>query len=322
MFGRPGRSGRAGSAPSTCAGRGPGRADGNHVVHEGVQPGGQHRRHDVEAVRRAAARTTPGWRRRPAPGVPEKVRCPRPPPSRPISCRTVSRSRRASSTIRVYRLLAPSIASSDGRSAGSCASSGRRFGRHPQDSGQLLPRVLGLDELVELLLQPPGLCLGGADDRDDARQDLDAVPGRGRRRPSCASGRRRNAAHRQGLLRGEHGLGVAGGEVLAVLGRAGLHDQRVALRRTRDVQRALDPEVPADVVDGADAGSCPPRPRRPCPPRRRRPPSCPRASAPRRGTRRPARNGRQWAGWSSSAEVPRGGLDPPWSPRSSRPGRR
>ena len=34
-------------------------------------------------------------------GVPEKVRWPRPPPSRPISCRTVSRSRRARSTIRV-----------------------------------------------------------------------------------------------------------------------------------------------------------------------------------------------------------------------------
>jgi len=43
-------------------------------------------------------------------GVPANVRCPRPPPSLPISCRTVRFSRCARSAISWQRLCAPSTA--------------------------------------------------------------------------------------------------------------------------------------------------------------------------------------------------------------------
>ena len=117
-----------------------------------------------------------------------------------------------------------------------------------------------------------------ADHRRDAGQDLDAGRGRGRR----AATRGLEVAVEvlalgEGLLRGEDGLGVAGGEVLAVLRRAGLHEQRLALRRARDVQRPADPELRARVVDlvhpvgvGEDAGVG-------VEDAARRPPSCPRA---------------------------------------------
>src|SRR3954454_10682194 len=65
---------------------------------------------------------------------------------------------------------------------------------------------------------------------------------------------------RQRLLGGEHRLGVPRGEVLAVLRRAGLHDQRPSLRRSRQVERAPDPEMRANVVDGTYLGLVGPDP--------------------------------------------------------------
>ena len=58
----------------------------------------------------------------------------------------------------------------------------------------------------------------------------------------------------QRLLRGEHRLGVPGGELAAVLGRAGLDQQRPPLRRARDVERPADAEVLAGEVDRVDPG--------------------------------------------------------------------
>lgn len=52
----------------------------------------------------------------------------------------------------------------------------------------------------------------------------------------------------------EHEVGLGGGEVLARGGDAGLHQDRVALRRAGDVERAADVEVLAMVVKGVDAG--------------------------------------------------------------------
>nr|BFE73395.1 hypothetical protein GCM10020092_066960 [Actinoplanes digitatis] len=54
------------------------------------------------------------------------------------------------------------------------------------------------------------------------------------------------------LVRGEDRLGVAGGEVAPVLRRAGLHQQGVALRGARHVERASHPEVLAVVLRRID----------------------------------------------------------------------
>ena len=51
------------------------------------------------------------------------------------------------------------------------------------------------------------------------------------------------------LVRGENHVGGARRELLAGLRRAGLHDDRMALRRTRRVERALDRKVLALVID-------------------------------------------------------------------------
>ena len=53
-------------------------------------------------------------------------------------------------------------------------------------------------------------------------------------------------------MRGEHRLGVARGEVLAVLRRPGLHDERSRLRRARRRERAVHGEVRPRVRRGVD----------------------------------------------------------------------
>ncbi|OEI69797.1 hypothetical protein Cus16_0409 [Curtobacterium sp. ER1/6] len=56
-----------------------------------------------------------------------------------------------------------------------------------------------------------------------------------------------------GVQREDH-LGVPGGEVAALVGVPGLHDDRVPLRAARDRERAGDVELRAVVVDVPDAG--------------------------------------------------------------------
>ena len=94
-----------------------------------------------------------------------------------------------------------------------------------------------------------------ADDRNDARQDLDGlrVPA-GRRRPLFQVGVEVLRIG-EGLVRGEDCLGVPGREVLAVLGGAGLHNHGVALGGPGHVQGALHLEMPAFMVDRVHAGT-------------------------------------------------------------------
>ena len=118
----------------------------------------------------------------------------------------------------------------------------------------------GVDESVEFLLQPPGFGLGGPDDRNNARKNLDRlrVPaGCGR---SLLQVRIEALCLWQRLLGGENRFGVAGGEVLAVFRGARLDNHRVALDGARHIQGALDAEIRAGVVDRMDAGVVPPNP--------------------------------------------------------------
>ena len=192
--------------------------------------------------------------------VPVKVRWPRPPPRRPISC--------------AHREPLPAGQVDDERVAALGAldlvlvRQVRRqlpveveFGRvELQLLGEVAQRVLGDDQPVQLGLELARLGLGVADDRHDARQDEHrvGVPA-GRRGPPLEVGVERLRLLER-LLRGEDRLGVAGGELLAVLRGPGLHQQRVALRRARHVQRPGDLEVLARVVGGVDQSLVAPEP--------------------------------------------------------------
>ena len=54
-------------------------------------------------------------------------------------------------------------------------------------------------------------------------------------------------------IAGEHHLGGAGGQFASGVGRAGLDDDRMALRTARDVQSAMDTEVRAFMVGDVHA---------------------------------------------------------------------
>ena len=187
-------------------------------------------------------------------GVPVKVRCPRPPPSRPISWRTVRFSRRARSVISCARLCAPSTSGRREHLGGQRPVQLQQARRHLQRLGQLGQAVGRGDQLFQLVAERAGLGLGRADHRHDARQDLElaGVPAEPAGPPLHV--RVELLAVGQGLLRGEDRLGVAGRELPAVLRRPGLHQQRAALRRAGHVQRAADPEVAALVVHPVDPG--------------------------------------------------------------------
>jgi hypothetical protein len=55
-------------------------------------------------------------------------------------------------------------------------------------------------------------------------------------------------------LGGVDHVGVGGGDLLALLGRAGLHQDRPALRRRRRVERAAHREVLAAVIEHVELG--------------------------------------------------------------------
>ena len=117
---------------------------------------------------------------------------------------------------------------------------------------QLRQPVGRVDQGVELGLLGLRLLLGAADDGADAGQDQQVLgPSAVRGEPSLEVGVE-VLRLREGLLRGEDRLGVPGGELLAGLGRPGLHQQRVALDRTADVERPAHLEVLAPVVDRCD----------------------------------------------------------------------
>ena len=166
-------------------------------------------------------------------------------------------------------------------------------GRDADVVGQLLQGVLVHEQLVELPLPGESVLLGVADDRHDARQDLHLLGVATRR----GHGRLELAVERLALLerplRGEDRLGVRRRQRDARTRRAGLHDDRTALRAAADGERAADLEVLAAVVQHLDpvrvrvyAGLLVRRPRR-------RPPSRPRDRSRPRGTRWPGRTARR-----------------------------
>ncbi len=108
------------------------------------------------------------------------------------------------------------------------------------------------DELGELGLEGTGLGPGRADDRADAWQHEQlvgstAVPGEPRLEVGVEG-----PPVGEGLLRGEDRLGEACGVLLAVLGGPRLDEQRVALHRSGHVERALDAVELALVLDRRD----------------------------------------------------------------------
>ncbi|GAA3310975.1 hypothetical protein GCM10020295_79470 [Streptomyces cinereospinus] len=117
---------------------------------------------------------------------------------------------------------------------------------HPGQLGQPVLRDL---EVRQLLLQCAGLGLRGADDGRDAGKHQQLVPGAAVAGEPGLDVLVEGLAVAECLLGGEDGLGVLGGELLAVLRRTGLHQQRVALRGARYVQGALHREVLPAMVD-------------------------------------------------------------------------
>jgi len=117
---------------------------------------------------------------------------------------------------------------------------------------QLCQGIFRLDQLIELVLEAVGLGLRAADEGADAGQDLDlvraAVEGAGLPLDVRVEG----LGGVQRLMRGEDGFRKARGESAAVVGGAGLHIDRPALRRARDVQRAANAKMLADVVERMD----------------------------------------------------------------------
>ena len=194
--GAPGRSGRAGSLPVYSVRNRP-RAleDRDHLVDEGARArtgstGG------MMLKPSAAPASNQSWiASATCSGVPVKVRWPRPPPSRPISWRTVSFSRRASvddQRVAALRALDLVLVGQVGRQL-----LGRAAGppADPQRLRQLQPRVLGPDQLVQLALQPQRLGLGRR--RSPARcpgRILIVVRVAADARPSAPSGRGRTPA--------------------------------------------------------------------------------------------------------------------------------
>ena len=131
------------------------------------------------------------------------------------------------------RLCAPSISAGGGRSAGSARVEVQLRERQLEQLGERALAVRMGDQLLEF----------GVTRRASASvmPMTGTMPGRilmwsGLRPAASVRGlevRVERLRLGEGLLRGEDRLGVAGGEILAVLGRAGLHEQRMALRRAR-----------------------------------------------------------------------------------------
>ncbi|MGY2930723.1 hypothetical protein ACVWZ6_000325 [Bradyrhizobium sp. GM6.1] len=117
---------------------------------------------------------------------------------------------------------------------------------------QLRQGEFGLDQLVEFVLKSIGFSLRAADEGADAGQDLDlvgtAIEGAGLALDVGIERRRRL----QCLMRRENCLREPGGERAAVVGGAGLYVDRPSLRRPRDVQRATNAKMLADMVERVD----------------------------------------------------------------------
>nr|WP_228404363.1 MULTISPECIES: hypothetical protein [Micrococcaceae] len=114
--------------------------------------------------------------------------------------------------------------------------------------------VRRLRQLVELLLEGAGLRLGGTQVGAHARQgqELLGVPAVGGRQSLDVGVEPLGAM--QGLVGGEHSLGVLGCKSLPVDGGPGLHEHRPALRGPRRVQRTSYPEEPALMLNRVDPG--------------------------------------------------------------------
>ena len=99
-----------------------------------------------------------------------------------------------------------------------------------------------------------GFLVRAAQDRDEARQDLEGA------RLAAEGGRSRLDQIVEGLSFGKGGLcaedeiGDPGGEVLAGSGRARLNDDRAALRGPQDIERTTDLEMLARVIEKPDLG--------------------------------------------------------------------
>ncbi|MCY1216913.1 hypothetical protein D9M72_288030 [compost metagenome] len=121
------------------------------------------------------------------------------------------------------------------------------FHRNAQCAGQPHQAVVPRNQVDQLVAALPRLRLGGADDGGQPRQHLDrvrAAPQRfGTRVDLALVGQR----FLERLRRGEHRLGMPCGQLAPVAGAAGLEQHRMALRRPRQVQRALHVEEGAMV---------------------------------------------------------------------------
>lgn len=91
---------------------------------------------------------------------------------------------------------------------------------HPRQLGESVLRHL---KVGQLLLKGAGPRLRRGDDRADAGKDLQIVLGTSVAGKAVLHVLVEGLPVGEGLLCGEHGLGVLGGELLAVLGRTGLH---------------------------------------------------------------------------------------------------
>ena len=125
---------------------------------------------------------------------------------------------------------------------------------HAQQFAQDAEAVFRLGQLVEFLPERPGLGFSGAEVGADAGkyQEFVRVPAlRGRQRLDVGI---ELLGALQRLVRGEHGLGVLGGERLPVGRGTCLYVDRPALRGPRGVQRPFHAEVFALVPNRMDPG--------------------------------------------------------------------
>ena len=152
------------------------------------------------------------------------------------------------------------LASADSVTAWPCMTvDGGRLGNRPVEGKrrQVMPEAVGQDlqssdriaDVAESCQLPFCVRFGLADDRANARQDLQVIgisPELGRTSPQvCGECFRRL----QFLLDRIDDLRDGCGEIAAGVRCAGLNDDRVALRRPRDIERTVDREIFSFVIE-------------------------------------------------------------------------
>ncbi len=123
------------------------------------------------------------------------------------------------------------------------------LGLDAERAGKTVQAVVPWNQVDQRIAPLPRLRLGGADDGGQARQDLDRI----HTAPQRFGARIDGALVRQRLVERlrcrKHGLGMARGELAAIVGTAGLEQHRMALRRPWQVQRTVHVEERAMMAD-------------------------------------------------------------------------